>query len=421
MPKSIYFSSCILILLLLGRMIFYAQTEKQYDEGEKISFKIRLTEVPQVKYGKQQFRVKSGNGQKITISTGLNPMYQYGDVLKIKGAISQRDYKGHIFTSMNNPTIQRDDTDHNFVTGTATFIRKKATKLFQENLTAASAGLLNGIIFGGNQDLPQKFLTQLRVSGVIHVIAASGMNVTFVASALIGIMGAIFKRQIALTIAIFGVVFYAFLAGFEPSIVRAAIMSVLAFSASLLGRQNFALISVFLTGYIMLIFSPYLLSDVGFQLSFLSTLGILVIKPLFPTLKGFPLLEDIWTTVAAQVATLPILLSVFGSYGILSIVVNALVLWTVPVLMVLGSLAILIGIIFEPVGRILIFFSEPILFYFEKVVAYFGNLGWTLSIPEVSGFVWIGYYLLLISAIVLVHQHRTKNKYKRESKREILT
>jgi hypothetical protein len=82
--------------------------------------------------------------------------------------------------------------------------------------------------------------------------------------------------------------------------------------------------------------------------------------------------------------------------------------------MILGSLSLLFGIIFEPLSRIFLFLSEPILFFFERVVMYFGNLGWTLTIPAISQTVWIGYYFLLFAVVFLIHQKRTKNKHSQE-------
>lgn len=410
--------SIVLMLLLGMRFMLYYQNQKSFKDGQKLEFKTRLTEEPQVIYGHQQFRVKPGNGERITIITGLNPVYQYGDSIRVSGTVSQKYYKGRKLISIKDPSLQVDNTDHNFITGAATYIRRKSKTIYENNLSPSSSSLLIGIVFGGNQGMPQKFLTQLRNSGVIHVIAASGMNVTFVATALVSILGIIFKRQIALTIAIFGILFYAFLAGFEPSIMRATIMSILAITGTLLGRQNYAVIFVFITGFVMLFISPFLIIDVGFQLSILATLGILIIKPLFPQGKNI-LIDDLTTTISAQITTLPVLLSVFGSYGILSILVNALVLWTVPILMILGVLALVFGIIFESLGKIFLFLSEPILFFFEKVVGYFGNLGWTLTVPSISGAVWIGYYFLLFAAIFLIKQKRAKNEHVSEKPREI--
>lgn len=421
MVKKYIFASVVLLLLLILRSAIFYSGQRPYRDGQKLDFETRLTEEPQIKFGRQQFRVRIGNGEEITIITGLKPQLQYGDRITVSGIVSQQDYKGHIFSSIKNPDLQIDDSEQNFVTGTATGIRRFAKRFYAEFLPPVSASLLTGIVFGGNQGLPDKFMQDLQVSGVVHVIAASGMNVTFVASALIGILGLLFKRQIALTIAIFGILFYALLAGFEPSIIRASIMAIIAFSAKLFGRQNLALTSLFITGFLMLFISPYLISDIGFQLSFLATWGILTIKPLLDgglgrlgklgKLGG----ENLTTTIAAQVATVPILLSVFGNYGLLSIVVNGIVLWTVPVLMFLGGLSLLFGFMFEPFGKLILLLSLPILLFFENTIRYFGDFGWTLTIPYLSGAVWVGYSLLLLAIIFLIPQNRSKNTLKHEN------
>lgn len=414
----------IILILIIGlgsRFFIYFSQPQNLKNGQKLEFKARLSEVPQLKNGRQEFRIKSSSGKRIKITTGLSPQFQYGDKLHISGIVKSNEYKGNTFFTMNFPKLQLINNDQNFISGAAAQIRNFANKLYQKSLPPISSSLLSGMVFGGDNGLPKNFMEDLQVSGVVHVIAASGMNVTFVASALIGVLGALFRRQIAITIAIFGVLFYAFISGFEPSITRASIMAIIAFSASLLGRQNFALASLILTAFIMLFYSPFLISDVGFQLSFLATLGILLIKPILDS--GFKRLgplsklvgDDLGTTIAAQLATVPVLLAVFGNYGVLSILINALVLWTVPILMIIGTIGLLLGFIFEPLGQVFLILSVPILFYFQKIVQYFGNLGWTIQIRELSIFVWIGYYLLLFSGIIMINQNRIQKELKREN------
>lgn len=406
MPKARIFLLLVLLFLsIVFRFFFFFQDQSHYKSGQKLEFVTRLTEEPQIVYGKVQFRVKTEKGERITIITGLKPELQYGDRIQISGIITKKDYKGRIFTSIKNPTLQIVNKDQNFVSGTATFIRRRATSFFDENMPEISSKLLNGIVFGGNQGLPRNFLQDLRSSGVVHVIAASGMNVTFMAGALLYIFGAVFKRKIALTIAIFGIIFYAYLSGLEPSIIRASSMSILAFSASFFGRQNLSIVALFITAYIMLFLNPNTINDVGFQLSFLATLGILILKPLIKNKDKNFLIDDLGTTISAQATTLPILLSVFGSYGLLSIVVNGLVLWTVPILMILGSLAVLFSIVFEPIGKVFLFLALPILFFFEKTITFFGNLGWTLTLPPVSPMVWVGYYLIIIAIVIFLQKN----------------
>lgn len=439
--KYLLVSGILLIFLVLRFNFFYSQ-HQQYKNGQKVDIETRLTEEPQIKFGKQQFRIKTNFGERLTITTGLDPVLQYGDRIKVSGTISQREYKGHIFSILNTKSLQKDNIDHNFFSGSATYIRRHAKSFYEENLNPVSAGLLGGIIFGGNQGLPDQFTKQLRSSGVIHVIAASGMNVTFVATALFTILGLVFRRQIALTIATLGIIFYAFLSGFEPSIIRAAIMAIITFGAGLLGRQNLSFVSLLITGYIMLFFSPTLVQDVGFQLSFLATLGILMIKPLLDSGLGTCLPagrdwgklssevrsrsaggmfgESLTTTLAAQATTIPIILGVFGSIGILSVLVNVLVLWTVPILMILGSVSLILAIVFEPFGKIVLWFAIPILFFFERTVVFFGSLDWNLAIPEVSPVVWIGYYLIIAAVIILLRMRNANKEHKKSPNRKIL-
>ena len=111
-----------------------------------------------------------------------------------------------------------------------------------------------------------------QTTGVFHVIAASGMNVSMLSGFLLAVLGRILRRQIALIVSIVAICFYAVLAGLEPSIVRASIMAGIAFTALLLGRQGTALWSLILTALLMLLFNPFLFRDIGFQLSFAAPL-----------------------------------------------------------------------------------------------------------------------------------------------------
>src|SRR6266852_3979746 len=99
----------------------------------------------------------------------------------------------------------------------------------------------------------------LRTSGVFHVIAASGMNVTLVGGFLTSLFTLFLRRQIALLLSILGILFYALLAGFEPSIIRASIMGILVLSSQIFGRQAWPTYALLLTGYIMLLFDPSLI------------------------------------------------------------------------------------------------------------------------------------------------------------------
>jgi len=182
-------------------------------------------------------------------------------------------------------------------------------------------------------------------------------------------------------------------------------MGLLALGAALLGRQDIGIFALFVSGYVLLLWQPNFLFDVGFQLSFMATCGIMFMKPLLDhwlaklgkwgELGG----ESVTTTLAAQLGTLPILLSVFGQFGLLSVLVNTLVLWTVPFLMIFGSLAVLFGLFFLPLGQIFLYPAFPFLIYFETVVSFFGSSDLVIHTNPLPPVLWIGYYLLLAAII----------------------
>jgi uncharacterized membrane protein len=128
-----------------------------------------------------------------------------------------------------------------------------------------------------------------------------------------------------------------------------------------------------------------------------------ILEKRFGTKSLFKVLgENLFTTVSAQIATFPIIISNFGSYSLLSVIVNLLVLWTVVPLMVLGALVGLLAFVFKPLALLVLYLSYPFLFYFETIVKTFGRIDTSIYL---SNFPWqmsIGYYLLLFAILVKI-------------------
>jgi len=301
---------------------------------------------------------------------------------------------------MNFPKIEAKTEHKNFILAITGSIRQKIIAFFNNNLSPNLSGLLLGIVFGIKEGIPQDFFNNLRQVGVLHIIAASGMNVTLVTGFISSVFLLFLRRQIALILSILGILFYAVLAGGEASIIRASIMGILVFSAQILGRQAWPAFVLFLTGYLMLFWDPGLIFDIGFQLSFLATIGLLYLKPVFK----HPLLDTFQTTIFAQVATLPVVIANFGIYSLWSVLVNGLILWTVPSLMVVGGVSAILSFLVQPLARLLLLLGLPILIYFEAVVKFFSGLGAVVKISELNWFVIVGYYLLVISLILFLRK-----------------
>ncbi len=413
--NKLYIGVIVLLLaILVFRFITYSKDIKEYQKGQKITFTATLSEDPVVSAGTETFHLP-GPGGVISVVTDAKIGLRYGDVVAVSGIVGSRVTKsGRTQFVLYYPSI-REKTDTSMTAGVVSYVQDKAAEVYTSVLPQTSSSLLLGIVFGRKQHFDYAFYKNLQQAGVLHVIAASGMNTSMVGAGLLFLFGLFLPRKVGLLFTIGGLLFYALLAGFAPSIMRATIMAVFAFSGGLIGRQYTAYLGLILAGYLMLVWKPTLLSDVGFQLSFMATLGIIVFQPLLAPLRRGGLAfvgNDLSTTLAAQIGTLPIMLATFGQYSLLSIPANALVLWMVPPLMILGSLAVIAGMVFLPLGSLLAFLCLPFLSFFIAVINRVGGMSYSLPVSSFPAFCIAGYYLLLLSVVVLVWR---RNAWRKEA------
>ncbi len=273
---------------------------------------------------------------------------------------------------------------------------------YSKHLPAQDAALLMGIVFG-DKDLDHDSMKQFQATGVLHIIAASGMNVSMLIEFVLVFLLLFFKRPYALIITAGIVIFYTALGEFQASIVRASIMGIIALGAGVTGRQNTSFLALFYAAWAMIFWDPAVISSISFILSFSATLGIIILDPIFKqfVFRG-SLFEDFRTTLSAQIATTPILLFFFGTYSAVSIVTNFLVLWTVPLLMVFGMAAAILSFISDMLAAPVIYICLPLLSYFWIVIEFFSKLAHPIEIKDIPWTIVIGYYLLLGAGIVWI-------------------
>ena len=394
----------VLILILALRIYWFYSSQTQYQDGEQVSFISTVSSDPKFFGNSQNFSVNLPSGETVFVQTVGYPEHQYGEIIMVSGKLKVKLLSGnHEILTLSFPKIESVKNSENYFLAIINSIRQKIILNFEANMPKDSAALLLGIVFGFKVEFSKTFLANLKTVGVMHVIAASGMNVTMVGGFFFYIFALLLRRQAAIFLSVTGIIFYDFLAGFQASIVRASIMAVIAFSAQILGKQRDGLYALFLTASVMLLWQPNFLTDVGFQLSFASTAGILVIPRL---LKRFEngITADLITTFSAQIATLPILVSGFGVYSVWSIVVNALVLWTVPILMILGGFAAISAFVFEPLAKLLLYLCLPFLLFFEFMANFFAHLKGSLVLQNVPWQLVAAYYLILIAILAFAFQ-----------------
>ncbi len=348
-------------IFLLALLIFriYQQSNIGY-EGKTIRVSANVLGDPQVFYGKQNIDLSG-----LKTSLPLNYEIFYGDYVTLEGVYRQG--------ILENPKIMKIERNNSFLI----VIRQEVLELFRTSIAVPYSNLLAGMVLGVKDNLPQDFSQNLIKTGTSHVVVASGMNVSLTAGFLLALCLNFNKRRNAILLSLAGIWIYAAIAGPQAPIIRAVIMASAAFVAELTGRVKSTLRIFFLTATSMLIVNPSWISDVGFLLSFSTTLSLILFESKVNSKLYFVpkfIKEDLSTSIAAQILSMPIIFWKFGRVSVLSPLINAVVLWTVAPVTILGFVASLVGLITPLFGHIVIMFCYPMLWWFVSVVDLFGKI-----------------------------------------------
>jgi competence protein ComEC len=245
---------------------------------------------------------------------------------------------------------------------------------------------MSGLLFGDISSMPRYVKQAFIDTGTIHIVAISGYNITILISFLLMLGPYVYiPRRLMWFVAVPTIIAFVTLTGAESSAVRAAIMGLIAALAGETGRLSDVRRVLTVAGFIMLLVNPYLLVfDVGFQLSFLATLGLVYITPrldefvkkgVLSIQKKTPLLliqRMATTTMGATIAVSGVVFFTFGQFSLLSPLVNVLILWTIPFAMALGFGSIVASSLWQPAGEIFGWCSWLVLEYVIRVVQWFG-------------------------------------------------
>lgn len=357
-PTTLLMKQIIFWILLILLIIFrYFTTRPVYHNGDAVRITTTIYSDP-IKYPKSQY-IKAG-GLKFYLP--LFPEINYGNQIIVEGKVNRG--------KLDNPKLIGVAESGSILTN----FRNKIIGFYQSTLSEPFAGLISGIILGSKGAISTEFWNQVRNVGVAHVVVASGTNVTFVVSFLMGVFTLFFSRRKAIGFVIVGIVLYLFISGFDAPLIRAAIMAGVAFLAQETGRLTKTSRNLFLTAGIMLFIKPDWLIDIGFILSFVSTASIMIFEKRIRKLLGrVPeiLKEGLSTSLSAQIGVTPILFVTFGQFNIWSPIVNALVLWTVPPIMLLGAFGGVVGLAIPFLGKLILYLAYPFTWWFVQTVRFF--------------------------------------------------
>lgn len=291
-------------------------------------------------------------------------------------------------------------------------------RVLEQAIPAPESGLGEGVLLGVKRSLGDELEEVFRKTGIIHIVVLSGYNIMIVVEAMMYVLTALFFPRTRMFLGIGAVCIFSLLVGFSATVVRASLMAILLIIARCTGRIYGVLRALVLAFVVMLLSNPYLLvHDVGFQLSFLATFGLILFSPpiekritFMPAFVGIRSFAT--ATLATQITVLPLLLYHTGMFSVVSLMVNVLVLPMVPVAMGLTFLTGTLGTFSSVLGAGFGFLAYLSLTYIIEVARFFGSFSFSAFTVQSFPFwiVLISYIGIALGYVVLVHAETEKKE-----------
>lgn len=399
------------IVIVAGKVL----TEPRLTSDEKAKLWLRTTEIETEKKSKQVINGKLYVTLPLLQVTSLYP----GKNIKIQGILYKPqstknpgafDFKKYLnyqgsFAGLKGWKIIEEKNQSESIWGWWK-IRRRIVRSQLQGLGSPVGQLVSSITLGRKAvDLPEELGSNFIQVGLAHILAASGFHVALLLGLVLRITHHLSGRS-QLIIGLIILLIYLCLTGLQPSVIRATLMGSFVLVALAKNSQVIPLGSLLLAAVIILLFNPLWIWDLGFQLSFLATLGLIVTAPVLsryldwlpPSISiaiAIPLATSIWT--------LPLLSYVFNTVAVYSLIVNILTTPLVTFISLGGMISAGVGLFIPWLGSLLstiIYFPTIFLIELSK---FFTNLpGSTIAVGKVSLIILI----LIYSIIVLIWLNR---------------
>lgn len=367
-----------------------------------------------------------GSNFLIKIKTKFYPEVYLGDEIIFRGKLLKPqnfnnngrvfDYKNylakdeiyHEIKSAEIEVIQRENYENfqDYLIGKLFRLKKAFVNSLEKNLGEPYSALASGLVVGEKAALGNDLLDDFRKVGLIHIVVLSGYNITIVADAIRRLFS-FFPRLWGIFFGGIGIFLFGILVGGGATVVRSCFMAGIVLLAEIIRRDYSVVRALIFVGLIMIIQNPMILfHDPSFQLSFLATLGLIVLaKPiedkLFFITKRFGIRGIIASTVATQIFVSPYILYTMGQISIIGMIVNILVLPFIPLTMLFVFIAGTLGIFSVAIAQPFAWISHALLSYELFMVEFFSELSFASVNVDSFSFWWVvGFYVLLASALV---------------------
>lgn len=414
----------IVILICLIISIGYVSIlENKYSKISDMPIKKMVTiisDIQEKEYKKVCTAKIVRNNKKILINIKMSqdiPSIKYGDSLYIEGEFKQpeeaRNYKGYNYkqylkTKKIIGTVELEkvkilkSSNGSFIHNIQKYIRDT----INGTLTDEEGNLLLAILLGDKDKLSEDIQESFKTSNLSHMLAVSGAHVSYIILGLTYVLqnSIIGKKNGKIVCIIFLLAFMA-ITNFTPSVTRACIMAILTLFSSIIYRKSDVYTNISVAALITLIFNPYSLLDLGFQLSYGGTIGIIIfIKRIQEKKSNSKVINYIkqmaLVSIYANIIIIPIMMYHFNTVSFTFIISNIMASPILGIIVITGFLFIIASITVKPLTRLIAIFIKPILSILIKISQICSKLPFS-NILVVTPYMFnvISYYAIILYCI----------------------
>lgn len=414
----------IVILICLIISIGYVSIlENKYSKISDMPIKEMVTiisDIQEKEYKKVCTAKIVRNNKKILINIKMSqdiPSMKYGDSLYIEGEFKQpeeaRNYKGYNYkqylkTKKIIGTVELEkakilkSSNGSFIHN----IQKYIKDTINGTLTDEEGNLLLAILLGDKDKLSEDIQESFKTSNLSHMLAVSGAHVSYIILGLTYVLqnSIIGKKNGKIVCIIFLLAFMA-ITNFTPSVTRACIMAILTLLSSIIYRKSDVYTNISVAALITLIFNPYSLLDLGFQLSYGGTIGIIIfIKRIQEKKSNSKVINYIkqmaLVSIYANIIIIPIMMYHFNTVSFTFIISNIMASPILGIIVITGFLFIITSITVKPLTRLIAIFIKPILSILIKISQICSKLPFS-NILVVTPYMFnvISYYAIILYCI----------------------
>lgn len=273
---------------------------------------------------------------------------QYLKTLKIVGKVKVKEIEVVANKQLSKPLQLANE------------VKRKIKERIEENFEEDNSAILKGLLLGETTDIQEEVKESFQISNISHVLAISGLHISYIITGIQILLKRTIGKKKTKIFTIMFLIFYCFITGFSPSIVRATVMGIITIGAGIVYRKSDIGNSIAISLFGILLYNPYLILHVGLQLSYLGTIGIILFSSTI--LKIFNLIkwkkkrriiekikEILSVTLSAQIMIFPILIYHFNLMGVYFLITNLLVSLIIGPIIILGFFSVGIKLFVIPV------------------------------------------------------------------------